>query len=47
LPELDHPERSAGFVVLTAPDIPSVLVKPGCLSNPQEEAPVAAVVVAI
>jgi N-acetylmuramoyl-L-alanine amidase len=37
MPELDHPERSAGFVVLTAPDIPSVLVKPGCLSNPQEE----------
>lgn len=34
---LDHPERSADFVVLTAPDIPSVLVELGCLSNPQEE----------
>jgi N-acetylmuramoyl-L-alanine amidase len=34
---LDHPERSAGFVVLTAPDIPSVLVELGCLSNPREE----------
>jgi N-acetylmuramoyl-L-alanine amidase len=34
---LDHPERSADFVVLAAPDIPSVLVELGCLSNPQEE----------
>lgn len=34
---LDHPRRSAGFVVLTAPDIPSVLVELGCLSNPREE----------
>jgi N-acetylmuramoyl-L-alanine amidase len=34
---LDHPERSADFVVLTAPDIPSVLVELGCLSNPLEE----------
>jgi N-acetylmuramoyl-L-alanine amidase len=34
---LDHPERAADFVVLTAPDIPSVLVELGCLSNPQEE----------
>ncbi|HJU16583.1 MAG TPA: N-acetylmuramoyl-L-alanine amidase [Stellaceae bacterium] len=34
---LDHPERSAGFVVLEAPDIPSVLVELGCLSNPHEE----------
>lgn len=34
---LDHPLRAAGFVVLTAPDIPSVLVELGCLSNPREE----------
>jgi N-acetylmuramoyl-L-alanine amidase len=34
---LDHPKRSAGFVVLEAPDIPSVLVELGCLSNPREE----------
>lgn len=34
---LDHPQRSAGFAVLTAPDIPSVLVELGCLSNPREE----------
>ncbi|MGH7046460.1 MAG: N-acetylmuramoyl-L-alanine amidase family protein [Stellaceae bacterium] len=37
VPLLDHPQRSAGFVVLTAPDIPSVLVELGCLSNPAEE----------
>lgn len=34
---LDHPQRAADFVVLTAPDIPSVLVELGCLSNPHEE----------
>jgi N-acetylmuramoyl-L-alanine amidase len=34
---LDNPRRAAGFVVLTAPDIPSVLVELGCLSNPVEE----------
>jgi N-acetylmuramoyl-L-alanine amidase len=34
---LDHPQRSADFAVLTAPDIPSALVELGCLSNPQEE----------
>jgi N-acetylmuramoyl-L-alanine amidase len=34
---LDNPQRAAGFVVLTAPDIPSVLVELGCLSNPVEE----------
>jgi N-acetylmuramoyl-L-alanine amidase len=34
---LDNPQRSAGFVVLSAPDIPSVLVELGCLSNPIEE----------
>jgi N-acetylmuramoyl-L-alanine amidase len=33
----DHPQRSADFAVLTAPDIPSALVELGCLSNPQEE----------
>lgn len=31
---LDRPLRSAGFVVLSAPDIPSALVELGCLSNP-------------
>ena len=34
---LDHPLRSAGFVVLEAPDIPSALVELGCLSNHEEE----------
>lgn len=34
---LENPLRSADFVVLTAPDIPSVLVELGCLSNPSEE----------
>jgi N-acetylmuramoyl-L-alanine amidase len=34
---LDHPQRSADFAVLTAPDIPSVLIELGCLSNPREE----------
>ena len=34
---LDHPQRSADFAVLTAPDIPSALVELGCLSNRQEE----------
>lgn len=34
---LDHPQRSADFAVLTAPDIPSALVELGCLSNPIEE----------
>ncbi len=34
---LERPHRAAGFVVLTAPDIPSVLVELGCLSNPIEE----------
>ena len=35
---LRNPQRSAGFAVLTAPDIPSALVELGCLSNPVEEA---------
>jgi len=34
---LDKPRRSAGFAVLTAPDIPSALVELGCLSNREEE----------
>ena len=37
VPLLERPHRSAGFVVLTAPDVPSVLVELGCLSNPAEE----------
>ena len=31
-----NPERSAGFVVLKAPDFPSVLIELGYLSNPQD-----------
>ena len=34
---LEKPHRAAGFAVLTAPDIPSVLVEIGTLSNPAEE----------
>jgi N-acetylmuramoyl-L-alanine amidase len=34
---MDNTHRSAGFVVLKAPDIPSALVELGCLSNPSEE----------
>jgi N-acetylmuramoyl-L-alanine amidase len=37
VPLLDRPHRSAGFAVLTAPDMPSALVELGCLSNPAEE----------
>jgi len=37
VPLLERPHRSAAFVVLSAPDIPSVLVELGCLSNPAEE----------
>jgi N-acetylmuramoyl-L-alanine amidase len=37
VPLLERPHRAAGFVVLTAPDIPSALVELGCLSNPQDE----------
>lgn len=31
-----HPLKSAGFRVLTAPDVPSVLVELGYMSNPQD-----------
>ena len=34
---LNHTHRSAAFVVLKAPDIPSALVETGCLSNADEE----------
>lgn len=37
VPLLEKPHRSAGFAVLTAPDIPSALVELGCLSNPEDE----------
>ena len=38
LPMLPNPERHAGFVVLKAADIPSVLVEMGFMSNPTDEA---------
>jgi N-acetylmuramoyl-L-alanine amidase len=38
LPLLPNPERHAGFVVLKAADIPSVLVEMGFMSNPRDEA---------
>ncbi len=34
---LEHAIRSAGFAVLKAPDVPSVLLEMGYLSNPAEE----------
>ncbi len=34
---INNPKRSAGFRVLRAPDVPSVLVEMGYLSNEQEE----------
>lgn len=37
LPLLSNPARHAGFVVLKAPDIPSVLVEMGFMSNPRDE----------
>lgn len=36
-PVLERPMRAANFVVLRAPDIPSMLVETGFLSNPQDE----------
>jgi N-acetylmuramoyl-L-alanine amidase len=38
VPLLPNTHRQAGFVVLKAPEIPSVLVEMGFLSNPQDEA---------
>jgi N-acetylmuramoyl-L-alanine amidase len=38
LPMLQNPGRHAGFVVLKAADIPSVLVEMGFMSNPRDEA---------
>ena len=35
---LPNPERHAGFVVLKAADIPSVLVEMGFMSNREDEA---------
>jgi N-acetylmuramoyl-L-alanine amidase len=35
---LEHPARHAGFAVLKAADIPSVLVEMGFMSNPHDEA---------
>jgi len=34
---LDNPMRAANFAVLRAPDVPSVLVETGFLSNPEDE----------
>jgi len=34
---LDNPHRYAGFAVLKAPDVPSVLIEAGFMSNRQEE----------
>jgi len=38
LPMLPNPDRHAGFVVLKAADIPSVLVEMGFMSNARDEA---------
>jgi N-acetylmuramoyl-L-alanine amidase len=38
VPMLEHPARHAGFAVLKAADIPSVLVEMGFMSNPHDEA---------
>jgi N-acetylmuramoyl-L-alanine amidase len=35
---INNPHRSAGFRVLKAPDVPSVLLELGYLSNPEDEA---------
>ncbi len=34
---LDQPMRAANFVVLRAPDVPSMLIETGFLSNPKDE----------
>jgi N-acetylmuramoyl-L-alanine amidase len=34
---INNPHRFAGFRVLRAPDVPSVLVELGYLSNPEDE----------
>jgi N-acetylmuramoyl-L-alanine amidase len=34
---LENSHRSAGFAVLKAPDVPSVLIEMGCLSNREED----------
>lgn len=34
---LENPMRSANFAVLKAPDVPSLLIETGFLSNPQDE----------
>jgi N-acetylmuramoyl-L-alanine amidase len=34
---LDNPKRSANFAVLKAPDVPSVLIETGFLSNERDE----------
>ena len=34
---LEKPMRAANFVVLRAPDVPSMLVETGFLSNPEDE----------
>jgi len=38
VPLLQNPARHAGFIVLKAADIPSVLVEMGFMSNPKDEA---------
>jgi len=38
VPLLQNPDRHAAFIVLKAPDIPSVLVEMGFMSNSQDEA---------
>lgn len=38
LPLLENPMRSANFAVLKAPDVPSVLIETGFLSNEEDEA---------
>ena len=36
VPLLNRPKRSAGFAVLKAPDVPSVLIELGFLSNAED-----------